>query len=255
AFCGERRAADQQRVADGEPGILTNAQVAFREILVAGLAQLADEDRKKPIVLVIDALDECGAPHSSHRRSLLKLLSEEARHLPPFVRIFATGRPEQDIFEAMETLDSMVLVPNDSENKKDMAKFVASAFSRRVAAGTLSKATLHAVTEEILEKSSGVFQFVRLACDLLVGVDSEAAIVARLHNFGTGIDGVYNDYFATIKQTADTSAFRRVMTIVMAAKEPLTQDEVSALLNAEAWEVGQVLVEVCVLHVRIVQFD
>ncbi|KAJ3336347.1 hypothetical protein HDU83_009478, partial [Entophlyctis luteolus] len=34
------------------------------------------------------------------------------------------------------------------------------------------------------------------------------------------------------------------MTIVMAAKEPLTQDEVSALLNAEAWEVGQVLVEV-----------
>ncbi|KAJ3336698.1 hypothetical protein HDU83_009235, partial [Entophlyctis luteolus] len=144
----------------------------------------------------------------------------------------------------METLDSMVLVPNDSENKKDMAKFVASAFSRRVAAGTLSKATLHAVTEEILEKSSGVFQFVRLACDLLVGVDSEAAIVAQLHNFGTGIDGVYNDYFATIKQTVNTSAFRRVMTIVMAAKEPLTQDEVSALLNAEAWEVGQVLVEV-----------
>ncbi|KAJ3336072.1 hypothetical protein HDU83_009703, partial [Entophlyctis luteolus] len=92
-------------------------------------------------------------------------------------------------------------------------------------------------------KSSGVFQFARLACDQLVGVDSEAAIVARLHNFGTGIDGVYDDYFATIKQTADTSAFRRVMTIVMAAKEPLTQDEVSALLNAETGEVGQVLVE------------
>ncbi|KAJ3371795.1 hypothetical protein HDU84_001232, partial [Entophlyctis sp. JEL0112] len=131
-FCTARHAEDQQKVQNGEPSVLTNARVAFQNILAAGLEQLDAEDRKKTIVLVVDALDECGKPGSSHHRSLLKLLSEEATHLPPFVRIFATGRPEHDIFEAMETLDSMVLLQNDEENRKDMIKFVGSMFSERL---------------------------------------------------------------------------------------------------------------------------
>ncbi|KAJ3338089.1 hypothetical protein HDU83_008335 [Entophlyctis luteolus] len=243
AFCAAKHAEDQQKVRDGEPSVLTNARAAFQSILVAGLAQLDADDRKKTIVLVVDALDECGKPGSSHRRSLLKLLAQEATNLPPFVRIFATGRPEQDIFEAMVTLDSMVLLQNDEENRKDMSKFVASVFSQRVEAGTLTTATLQTVIEEILEKSSGVFQFARLACDQLVDVPEES-ILQSLDNFGAGIDGVYDDYFRSVKSNVDTNKFRMVMKLVLAAKEPLTQDEVSALLDIEPWHVGQVLVQV-----------
>ncbi|KAJ3376336.1 hypothetical protein HDU84_000354 [Entophlyctis sp. JEL0112] len=149
----------------------------------------------------------------------------------------------------MVTLDSMVLLQNDEENRKDMSKFVASVFSQRVEAGTLTTATLQTVIEEILEKSSGVFQFARLACDQLVDVP-EKNILQSLDNFGAGIDGVYDDYFGSIMNNVDTNNFRMVMKIVLAAKEPLSQDEVSALLDIEPWHVGQVLVQVhCILDV------
>src|SRR6202044_1411000 len=48
-----------------------------------------------PIVIVLDALDECGTPDD--RAALLAVLAEQLTNLPPFIRIFITSRAEMDI--------------------------------------------------------------------------------------------------------------------------------------------------------------
>jgi ATP/maltotriose-dependent transcriptional regulator MalT len=64
-------------------------------VLLGPLSTLKDLQTEGPIVVVLDALDECGTPQS--RESLLKMLAEEAKKLPPFIRIFITSRNEHDI--------------------------------------------------------------------------------------------------------------------------------------------------------------
>jgi hypothetical protein len=48
-----------------------------------------------PIVIVLDALDECGNAES--RAVLMTLLAEESARLPAFIRILVTSRAEHDI--------------------------------------------------------------------------------------------------------------------------------------------------------------
>ena len=52
-----------------------------------------------PVVIVIDALDECGDPAS--RKVLLSILAEGVAHLPSNFRVLVTTRAEQDIEDAL----------------------------------------------------------------------------------------------------------------------------------------------------------
>ncbi|KAJ7435140.1 hypothetical protein FB451DRAFT_950763, partial [Mycena latifolia] len=54
-----------------------------------------------PIVVIIDALDQCGNPNS--RAILLALLSDEFPKLPRFFRLFVTSRRELDITTEFES--------------------------------------------------------------------------------------------------------------------------------------------------------
>jgi hypothetical protein len=52
-----------------------------------------------PVIIILDALDECGDPVS--RKSLLSLLAQELTKLPPFFRFLITNRREADIDAAL----------------------------------------------------------------------------------------------------------------------------------------------------------
>ena len=68
----------------------------FTKLLVEPLSKLPATG--PPIILVIDALDECG--NARDRKTLLNLLATESIHLPPFIRILVTSRAEFDIGSA-----------------------------------------------------------------------------------------------------------------------------------------------------------
>ncbi|KAF9059601.1 hypothetical protein BDP27DRAFT_1431147 [Rhodocollybia butyracea] len=53
-----------------------------------------------PIIVVLDALDECGNAES--RRSLVSLISEDFPKLPLAVRFFITSRPDSDLASKLE---------------------------------------------------------------------------------------------------------------------------------------------------------
>lgn len=67
----------------------------FLDLVVEPLKSYTERD---PIVIVLDALDECATP--AMREDLLTILAHDSAQLPSNVRVFITARPEQDIEKA-----------------------------------------------------------------------------------------------------------------------------------------------------------
>lgn len=77
-----------------------------------------------PIVVILDALDECG--DSKSRSALLSLLSRQFRNLPPNFRFLITSRPELDIeraFNQQANVRSWNLDTTTSASTEDVKLF------------------------------------------------------------------------------------------------------------------------------------
>lgn len=75
----------------------SNLAQQFTELLVNPLQQDTLQCGG-PLIIVIDALDECGTTFS--REQVLSILAEQSNRLPSFVRIVITSRLAQDICDA-----------------------------------------------------------------------------------------------------------------------------------------------------------
>ena len=78
-------------------GNITSAMLShqFEKLLLEPLSSIPSESNSEPIVIVIDALDECGTPSS--RKTILHLMKNEFGKLPTNFRFLLTSRPEHDI--------------------------------------------------------------------------------------------------------------------------------------------------------------
>lgn len=87
------------------------------EKLLNQLLRRASERLTSPIVIVLDALDECG--DISSRTRILRLLAEEFPRLPPIFRFLVTSRRELDIDARFslnpEAVTEMELMTGESE--------------------------------------------------------------------------------------------------------------------------------------------
>ena len=78
-----------------------------------------------PIVLIIDALDECGS--EADRKILLRVLSKGFSDLPSFIRVMVVSRPELDIQRALGSHSALRPYPLDIDsvtNKDDVSEFI-----------------------------------------------------------------------------------------------------------------------------------
>jgi NACHT domain len=86
---------------DNYPSIKdTSLDVQFTKLIIEPLTSLPDLQTGGPIVLVFDALDECG--NSAQRETLLEVLGTMSSHLPSFIRVLVISRPLQDITAAFQ---------------------------------------------------------------------------------------------------------------------------------------------------------
>ena len=115
-----------------------------------------------PVVVVIDAFDECSSADARSRHLLLKHLTESSAGLPSNLRILVTSRPEHDV---MNVLDLAVtgyphvsLVRLDDSREEAMLG-VASYIRHKLAApGRECEAGLDNEDFQLLtEKSEGLF--------------------------------------------------------------------------------------------------
>ena len=103
----------------------SNLKTKFDIILREPLRTAAIEIRE-PILIVLDALDECGTPES--RWNLINVLRDRLPILPPNFRFIITSRPENDILAFNSPLSPIVqtfdLDNQIDENKIDVFTFI-----------------------------------------------------------------------------------------------------------------------------------
>ncbi|KDQ12392.1 hypothetical protein BOTBODRAFT_113226, partial [Botryobasidium botryosum FD-172 SS1] len=125
ALFDHRIAEKVSKLLDESP-YMTRSHVRnqFMQLVVKPLCSIDTLDDDGPIVLILDALDECGNAESCH--SLLSALVDESQHLPLCVRILITSRPSDDIASAFGNqlhirCHSLEIT---AENSKDVKAFL-----------------------------------------------------------------------------------------------------------------------------------
>ncbi|CAB3985850.1 E3 ubiquitin- ligase DZIP3 [Paramuricea clavata] len=91
---------------------------AFRVLLNDPLFAL---EEREPMLLVIDALDECAVEGKSE---FLELISEEFPKLPQWIKILITSRPELPVKEELHHLNPVQITPHDTRNEEDLQNYL-----------------------------------------------------------------------------------------------------------------------------------
>jgi len=209
----------------------------WERLLVGPSAQLPTN---RPILLIIDALDESGDAQS--RNHLLSILAHHARHLPSNVRILITSRVLDDISQALRSsphIRSKVIddIPKSSIDH-DIEAYI-SARLNQISNFSASANKLHF----LVHCSEGLFQWAFVACEFIQGNGRLSSPDERFLKLWysstrtttpslTKLDALYDTILQEIcadNDQDDMQAFQSVMGQILALFEPLSLDALIAI--------------------------
>jgi NACHT domain len=191
-----------------------------------------------PLILVIDALDECGKHYT--RRPLLNCLME-ACSIVHWLKVVITGRPESDITSFFEACNATSLnLATDDLGHKDIRLFtehrVTSIASRR---HLPSDWPGEEIVNKIVERSDGLFIFVETLYRL-VDVPEPDSLLAQVlggesQGANTTLHHLYSMAIAS-RIAQPTPAFHSILRAIIAvsANRPLSDETLAELICLEA---------------------
>ncbi|EIN12230.1 hypothetical protein PUNSTDRAFT_130499 [Punctularia strigosozonata HHB-11173 SS5] len=214
----------------------------FRRFIVEPASQLAISG---PIVIVIDALDECDSYARSRLLSILQ--SQEAEDaLPRNVRILITCRPEPDIMDVIRDAPlvharSMNYVLGTAANEDDIQLYVRGQLS------SLSKVhDVDTICADLVRAAEGLFQWAATACRFLTAKTPPLTIKQRMalvlpsdgkRTANGQLDTLYLEVLRTTFSSTHPEVmenFHRVMSLLMTAVEPLSISALQDIVNGQA---------------------
>ena len=196
----------------------------WNKLILEPLSQLKGSPTGN-VVVVIDALDESGGERT--RATILEVLATYGGELPANIRILLTSRPLVDIEEALNIsphIYSRSLDAIDTElTVRDIQLYVSTRL--KSLRNTFSDENF----QQLAVKSSGVFEWARLACDFMsprIGVirkDHFHEIMSHAPGGGsTLLDEMYTTFLKDLfRQSDDRREFHSVMRQILWLKEPL----------------------------------
>jgi hypothetical protein len=102
----------------------SSLHVQFTKLIAEPLTSLAVLKAEGPILLVFDALDECGDP--TDRAALLEVIGSEFSRLPSTIRVFITSRQLADIataFDGQQNILSRDLEVSSDDGNRDILTY------------------------------------------------------------------------------------------------------------------------------------
>jgi hypothetical protein len=220
---------------------LSPLSVQFQRLIVEPLASATDEHTT--LVLVIDALDECGT--AKKRELLLEVLVEKLIQLPPTIRILVTSRSEHDICSAFGQRQQFLELKFDiasDVNTNDISSYLHHRMERvRSKTKGLSLGNQWPNKDDIrrlTERASGLFVWASTASDFIDGYDPRKRMDIVLKG---GVASEAEDTLDVLYRTALESAenwddedfvadFISVMGLVLVAQHPLSSTAIDLLL-------------------------
>lgn len=232
----------------------------FNKLLVEPISSLDGLQFEGPIVIVLDALDECGS--IEHRAALLRVLAAESANLPAFLRIVITSRPESDIqhyFGDQRNILSHRLDVNSEDTQKDIQIYIRHQMAEIVAKNKLlglSDDWPHDHIYALTQRASGLFIWAATACKFIDAYDPKQQLSILLQtkdmsNAESALDRLYITALESAGEWSDTSFgtdFRTIMGAVLVAKNPLTVAALNELLTFNQPPIHAISKLGCVLY-------
>ena len=227
----------------------------FRVLLKEPLDAVAGTlELEGPIVVVVDALDECGRSESDtdrheqereSRGSLLNTLRERLSDLPAFIRIVITSRPEQDIETALKMDHVCQRELNIEETtKEDVRVYIVHQLHAVRAKHQDSRLPEKWPGEETIsilaDRSRGLFVWASTACKFVDAFDPVARLKIILDGeqaseAEAGLDRLYATALDAIGRWDDkdfVESFHLVFGTVFTASRELSRKTVEALASS-----------------------
>ncbi|KAJ3040645.1 hypothetical protein HDV00_010670 [Rhizophlyctis rosea] len=188
------------------------------------------------VVLVIDALDECGEKY--HRSDILTLLAVECAKLPSFVKMFITSRMEDDIVTAFSRVEPYRLLdPSEHQNVEDLRIRAQAVLSTVI--NSTEEGPLLPLIDTIITKSAGIFVWLTIARPFLEECTDLIDVRKVLEELPAHSDGLYERAL----QAAYTSRplLQQIVPIVLVSQEPLPSEAIASLLDLPVDDVKNAL--------------
>jgi hypothetical protein len=192
-----------------------------------------------PLVLVIDALDECGDSHS--RRSLLQGIKEASSQVP-WLKVIVTSRPEPDIELFFKKLDassySCLDLSADEHSTKDIRFFAEKRLSNIAERRHLTNWPSEGQISHLVDLSRGLYIFVETLwwiVDRRPGREKETLDQVLNKSPEEGLGDLYRLYTLAITTITANDFGIIIGAIICVSKyRPLRDDTLAVLLGLEA---------------------
>ncbi|KAF7970641.1 hypothetical protein HWV62_23370 [Athelia sp. TMB] len=235
AICSAVSAAIKQR-----PELLSDPLATqFQSLLVEPLA-IAAKQIEGPIIVILDALDECG--NTSSRRNLLEILSKDFNKLPPLFRILITSRPEHDIKGALSSPSHIFTIDLSTASDADMQIYIQHEMQRIYRnRSDIDELPVNWPGDDTIRRlvtyAAGLFIWAATAMKLLFIADDPVQWLADLRKH-KGPDFTLHDLYEAALLSARewgpgdiTDAYRRILGLIIISQVPLKEETISALLG------------------------
>ncbi len=212
-----------------------DAGTLFRRLVADPLRQVS---YLPPIVLVVDALDESLGYGERH---IARLLFERMHDLPPCVRLLLSSRRTPEVCDLFSRSRRIELRSQQQENLDDVAEFIASRLSDPswIAMRNVSESDRRKTLQVMTEKAAGNFLYATHMLDALAAGKVDPR---RPESFPEGLVGIYHEFFTQrFPSRQQFLHFRSLLDIIVAAREPLTADELAEFVERSAFEVEESL--------------
>lgn len=165
---------------------------------------------------------ECGVIHQ--RQDFLDIIGTECAKLPHFVKLFVTSRMEPDIVNSFKHLQPFKeLDATEENNKRDIRVFAQDILKR-----WSDHPDISAVVDDLVKKSGGLFIWLVLARSRISVIEEDelSKCIAEIPDnmdilYARSVEAAY----------ADEPHLSLIMSIVIAAFEPLLPSTIAALLQ------------------------
>jgi hypothetical protein len=215
----------------------------FTKLIINPLSSLEALHSQGPILIVLDALDECGS--AAERQKLLKVLAEQIKDLPSNFRFLITSRAERDIqcaFQSVPHILPQELKLMSTEGNQDISAY----FRYRMAAIRMKNEHLGLQADwpgrenmlELTTRAYGLFIWASTASDFIDAHNPDKRLKLLLQgDLSSGSQRALDMLYKTALECAGdwddedfVADFRSTVGIILVARIPLSDSAIDKLL-------------------------
>ena len=212
----------------------------FTSLLSEPLSK-ASAQTSGPIIIVLDALDECG--EASSRRMLLNILSSpDFAKLPRQFRFLITSRPDHDIKIALSSRSHVATIDLATASDEDMMSYISHEIQRIYSdRHIIDDLPAHWPGEKALRRlvmyAAGLFIWAATAIKLLITADDPVECLESMLSQEREVFTLHELYKTALHSAcqwqpgAMTELYRRILGMIIITQVPLTVETMADMLG------------------------